>query len=401
VIEVLNKKRSLDYNKYDLTILLSLSNQIALLIENARLFEESEKKIQEFSTIIKVSKMISSTLNLKNLLKISMDLAKEVMKAEASSLMLLDEEKNELVFEVALGEKGEEIKEYRIPIGKGISGWVAKYGKPLLISDVSKDKRFFKELDKKTKFKTRNILCVPLKMKDKILGVIEVINALGRECFSQDDVRFFEVIAGEIAVAIQNAKLFRDLEDLFFDTIKSLAQAIDARDPYTRGHSERVTRYSEIIAKEMNLSPKEREIIREAGLLHDIGKIGIRDGILLKPSHLTEEEFEQIKKHPDIGYNIVNSIRHLRHIVPGIRSHHERVDGGGYPDNLKGDEIPLYGRIICVADAFDAMTSDRPYRKGLSKEEAVKRIKNNVNSQFDPKVVKAFISAYEKGKIKP
>lgn len=398
-IEVINKKRKSGYTDHDEILLSSLSNQIAIVIENTRLLEKSEKKIKELSTLMEVSKAINSTLNLEELLSIVMNLAKNVMRAEASSLMLLDEESKELIFKVALGEKGEKVKDYRVPVGKGISGWVAKHGKPLLIPDVSKDKRFFSELDKKTDFKTRDILCVPLLIKDKIIGVIQVINSIGRRCFSQDDIGFFEAMARESAVAIENARLFTDLENLIFDIIKSFALSIEARDPYTRGHSERVTNFSLIIAKEMNLPEKEIEVLKETSLLHDIGKIGVRDSVLLKPSSLTDEEFEQIKLHPSVGSNIVCSIRHLRHIIPGIRSHHERIDGRGYPDKLAGDEIPLFGRIISVADAFDAMTSDRPYRNGIEKEKSLEIIKANIGTQFDPIAAKAFISAYEKGLI--
>jgi putative nucleotidyltransferase with HDIG domain len=348
---------------------------------------------------MEVSKAVNSTLELSDLLNIIMELSKEVMQAEASSLMLIDEERGDLVFEVALGEKGEEVKKIRLPIGKGIAGWVAREGKPLLVPDVQKDPRFFKEADEKTRFKSRSILCVPLKVKEKIIGALEVINPIARESFDEGEIGLFEAIAREAAVAIENARLFKGLQELFLDTIKSLAAAIDAKDPYTHGHSERVTRASLAIAEQMNFSQEKLKMVQQASLLHDIGKIGIRDNVLQKPERLSNIEFDEIKKHPVIGANIVGSIRRLRDIVPGIRSHHERFGGGGYPDGRRGEEIDLIGRIISVADAFDAMTSDRPYRKRLSDEEALEKIKKGRNTQFDSQVVDAFIQAFKKGLI--
>jgi putative nucleotidyltransferase with HDIG domain len=207
-------------------------------------------------------------------------------------------------------------------------------------------------------------------------------------------------MANHEAIAIENARLYGDLKDLFFNSIKALVTTIEAKDPYTHGHSERVMKYSQAVTETLNLNNEEKETVRLAGLLHDIGKIGIDETILRKPGRLTDEEFAEIKKHPSIGAEIIRPIKQLQPIVPGVEQHHERYDGGGYPNKLKGKDISIAGRILAVADTFDAMTSNRPYRKGLPHQQALNEIRDHANSQFDPKIANAFLKAYENGLIK-
>jgi HD-GYP domain-containing protein (c-di-GMP phosphodiesterase class II) len=188
---------------------------------------------------------------------------------------------------------------------------------------------------------------------------------------------------------------------LFLGTVKGLAAAIDGKDPYTRGHSERVSRFSVAIAQRMGLDDDEVEKIRVSALLHDVGKIGIDDNILKKPAALTDEEFEVMKKHPQKGYKIMSQIPAMKEFLPGMYMHHEMVDGRGYPQGLKGDEIPLMGKIVAVADTFDAMTTDRPYQKAMKFEDAVARIDSFVNTRYDAEVVAAFTAACREGQIRP
>ncbi len=190
-----------------------------------------------------------------------------------------------------------------------------------------------------------------------------------------------------------------NMRDLFMSAIASLAAAIDARDPYTRGHSERVTAYSLAIADEMDVNSADREVVHLAGLLHDVGKIGIDDSVLRKPNQLTDEEFMIIKQHPEKGANIMSPIKQLKDVIPSMRHHHERYDGNGYPDGIGGETIPLPARIITIADTFDAMTSDRPYQVGIPDEEVVEKIAGWAGSRYDPKVCEAFARAHGKGTI--
>ncbi|HEY9766048.1 MAG TPA: HD-GYP domain-containing protein, partial [Chroococcales cyanobacterium] len=196
--------------------------------------------------------------------------------------------------------------------------------------------------------------------------------------------------------AIENANLKLDLELLFRDGLLALVNLIEASDSYTRGHSERVTAYSGLIAREMDLGQEPLALIETAGMLHDIGKIGIDGDIIRKPSKLNDEEFLAIQRHPSIGFNAVKDIRQLSHVLPGILNHHERFDGRGYPQKLVGVEIPLVARIIAIADTYDAMTSTRPYRPALDREVAIQEIERCAGTQFDPMIVPFFIRAIRK-----
>jgi len=193
-----------------------------------------------------------------------------------------------------------------------------------------------------------------------------------------------------MAVALENARLYEDMRDLFISTVASLANAIDAKSPWTKGHSERVMHISASIAKEMGLDEAMIERVRLGGLLHDIGKIGIIEALLEKPAVLSEDEFPPMRLHPEKGVAILAPIEQLRDVLPGILHHHERYNGSGYPQGLRGEAIPLEARVISVADAFDAMVADRPYKKGFSPAEALRELHRGAGAQFDPQVVEYF-----------
>ena len=356
--------------------------------------EESNKKIEQFTSLTELSGVLNSTLDQDEVRKRAMVAATKLMNCEVSSLLLLDDDTNELYFEVALGDKGAQVKEMRLKVGEGIAGWVAEHGKSQLIRDISEDPRHFKEADERTDFVTRDMLCVPLKVKDKTIGVLEAINKIDGEVFNDEDLGLFQLLANQVAIAVDNARLYTDIHETFLQTANALAEAIEKRDPYTGGHTKRVVKYSKAIAQYLDMEPADKENLEISAILHDIGKIGIEDIILRKPSKLNEEEFLEMKKHPVLGHEIINNVSQLRDVVPGIRYHHERLDGTGYPDGLFGDGIPLIARIISVADAFDAMTTDRPYRKALDMNTAIKELETWSSTQFDEDVVNAFVKAY-------
>ncbi len=399
VLEVLQNAGAKPFTFDEMSALESLGAQIGMVVENARLFAEHNEEIRRLEALTEVSAVINSTLDLKALLKLVMELAARVSHSEASSILLRDAETGDLSFDIAVGDKADQIKTLSIPKGQGIAGHVAETGESLLVPDCSLDARFFKKADEKTSFVTRNIIAVPLVTRNKTIGVVEVLNKkIGT--YSQSDLELLQALAHQSAIAIQNAQLFQDLQESFVATVRSLAAAVDAKDSYTAGHSTRVTEYSVMIAEALGLSGDEQRSIRLSGLLHDVGKIGISDNVLGKPGSLSDEEFAIMKTHPSQGAVILRQVPQLREVIPGVISHHERFDGRGYPNGLKGEEIPLHGRIIGVADAFDAMTSDRVYRPRLSDEVALAELKKNSGTQFDSRVVKAFLEAYEKGKIK-
>jgi len=355
---------------------------------------DMEKRLRQLETLIAVSGMVNSTLEPWVIREKAIEAATRLMNAEAGSLLLVDQESGELFFEVALGEKGERLKKVRLKKGQGIAGWVAENKEPVIVHDVQSDRRFFKGADEITKLITKNMICVPVKSKDKILGVLQAINKKDGY-FDNDDLEAFLGLANQVAIAVENANLYQELKEAFYGTAQALAETIEKRDPYTGGHTKRVMDYSLAIGKKMGLSKDTLEKLRLASILHDIGKIGVRDNILLKEEKLDHNELENMSMHSKYGSEILSHIKQLQDIIPGVRGHHEKYDGTGYPDHLKGRDIPLIARIIAVSDAFDAMTTDRPYRKGLDNEKAFEELRRNRGAQFDPEVVDAFIDAWK------
>jgi len=236
---------------------------------------------------------------------------------------------------------------------------------------------------------------MPLVLKDGITGVL-TIGSKRAAAFGQKDLSNMESIANQISVALENARLLKDLDDLFIGTIRSLSEAIDAKSKWTAGHSKRVTEIAVSIGKEMGLDEATLKRLELAGLLHDIGKIGTYEEILNKPGRLTPEEQAVMREHPGKGADILKHIKQLKDIIPGIRNHHEYYDGTGYPDGLKGTAIPLFARILSVADTVDAMAADRPYRKGRDASFITEELKRCSGTQFDPAMVEAFLKIEDK-----
>jgi len=255
----------------------------------------------------------------------------------------------------------------------------------------------------------RNIIAVPLYGKEKsdsrfagptkngdsIIGLMVAVNRIDKPDFDSTDVKLFDSVAGGCAVFIENGRLFKDLKELFIGSLKALTSSIDAKDKYTRGHSQRVAFISRWIAERLagteRMDEEQIHKIYLAGLLHDIGKIGIDEAVLRKEGPLTEAERERIRRHPSIGAGILGAIKQMRDVVPGVLCHHERVDGKGYPNGLTGDQIPLVGKIVGLADSFDAMTSKRTYRDTRSVEQALAEIEKGLGTQFDEEVGNAFL----------
>ncbi len=396
VVELLNKSKDEAFNDHDLRMLQSFTPYISVIIKNAQLFIENKKRIHRLEHLMELSGIVNSVLDLNTLFEKVLETSTDTINAEAGSIMMVDEEKGDLYFTAATGTKAEKLKDIRVPIGEGIAGWVAREAKPLLIEDAQNDSRFFKKADQTTEFKTKSIIAVPLKTRDKLIGVVEVLNKKNNEPFNHEDVIMLEALSNQAAIAIENGKLYSNLKDLFINTVRSLAATIETKDMYTRGHSERVTMFSEMIADELGFSAEEIEKLNLAGLLHDIGKIGIDESILRKPSKLTDEEFNEIRKHPEYAANILDSIPQLKHIIPAVKHHHERYDGNGYPDKLKGDDIPYFARILAIADTFDAMNSSRPYRKALEFDVCLNEVIRCAGTQFDPAIVAAAVKAFNK-----
>jgi len=242
----------------------------------------------------------------------------------------------------------------------------------------------------------RSCLAVPLIVRKQTIGILYLYNKQTTKIspfaeFTAEELRMISSFSHQVGIAMENHRLYSDIHNIFLDYIKSIAAALDARDAYTHGHSRRVAEFSIGIGKELGLSEGELEFLELSATIHDIGKIGIGESVLNKPGKLTDEEFLIIKSHVVKGSKILEPMSRLRALMPGVRHHHEKYDGTGYPDGLKGDEIHLVARIISIADTYDAMTTSRVYRKGLPKEVAFKEIEKGAGTQFDPKLALAFV----------
>ncbi|MCK4862817.1 MAG: HD domain-containing protein [Dehalococcoidales bacterium] len=352
---------------------------------------EKENKAR-LDLIYEVSKKVGSVPRMAQMLEQVIKMTQKTLNASAASILLFRDNDHELYFEVASGPVGKALRQVKLSTKYGIAGQVARTGEALIVNDVSRSENFHKMIDDYTGFSTKSLVCAPLAVHGKILGVIEVLNKLNGSQFEDQDMDAVISVANTAAMAIENTKLHQTVLDAYKNTIKTLAAAIDAKDPYTRGHSQRVMEYALLAGANLSLSSEEMETLEYASILHDIGKISIDSVILNKPGSLTENEWEVIQEHPTDGANLLRGISFLEKANELVLYHHERFDGEGYPTGLKGDALPLGARIIAVADAFDSMTTDRSYRPAMTIDQAIKELNKCSGSQFCPVAVKAFSS---------
>ena len=352
---------------------------------------------EPYTALLNVARTLAAETNTDTLLKTVAEEIKKVLNADRCTVFLLDKEKNELWSKVALGM---ESKEIRLSADTGIAGYSAKTGEIINIKDAYSDPRFNKDIDKQTGYVTKNMITMPIwNLKHEILGVFQVLNKPDGE-FTKQDEETLLTIGSSVGIAIENAKLFdaqqkmiNSQRQLFSSFIDTLAASIDARDKITAGHSSRVKMYSELIADVLNLPQQEKENVSHAAILHDIGKIGIRDSVLQKDGKLTDEEYAHIQQHVKITYDILTKIYlndEFKDVAEIASSHHEKYNGTGYIRKLPEGEIPFGGRILAVGDVFDAITSKRHYRDKMPIKQALDIIKNGAGAHFDPAVVDAF-----------
>lgn len=350
--------------------------------------------------LVKIGQAVAAEKNIDVLIKTIAEETKTALNADRCTVYLYDKEHNELYSKVATGI--DDSKELRIPADKGLAGHVAQTGETINIKDAYKDKRFNPEVDKKTGYKTKTILCMPIKnFNQEIIGVFQVLNKFD-ETFTIDDEDLLIAIASSAGISLENAQLFEkqnkmlEEQKVIFDSfIETLASSIDARDKITSGHSSRVKMYATLIAQEFGMEKNDIYILEKAAALHDIGKIGIRDSVLQKEGKLTPEEYKHIQEHVEITHNILEKIHmseEFQQITEIACSHHEKFDGTGYYRHLKGEEIPFGGRVLAVSDVFDAITSKRHYRDKMPIEKVIEIIMNGSGSHFDPLVVEKFLS---------
>ena len=349
-------------------------------------------------SLVKIGRSITAVTDIDVLLKVIAEETKIAIQADRCTVFMLDKEKNELWSKVALGMDSQEI---RFPADKGLAGYVVKTGEPLNIPDAYNDPRFNSDIDKETGYRTKTILCMPIKNNNQeIIGAFQVLNKLSG-VFTKGDEDLLVAIGGSASIALENAQLFEQQKELYkeqkilFESfIDTLATSIDARDKITAGHSSRVKLYSMLIVDELGCDPKFKELVEKAAILHDIGKIGIRDSVLQKEGKLTDDEYKHIQEHVRITHDILEKIHtsdDFKMITEIACSHHEKYDGSGYYRHLSGEDIPYGGRILAVADVFDAITSRRHYRDKMPIQNVIDILLSGKNKHFDGNLVDAFL----------
>lgn len=375
----------------DLDLANERINRMALQLEERN--RSLEEAVRNVSALNRVAVALSSELDIDRLVQLLITLSVKGLRVELGHIMFMDEERGELRMRAWYGLSGDFDPTLPVTPGESVSGTVAATSRPLLLRRVDGTGPIRPR--SRYGFARRSCLCVPIRAKERLIGTIELTNKKGEEGFTLRDQEMLEAIAHQAAIAIDNASLYREVGRSYLDTVRALVQAVEEKDPYTRGHSERVTTFSMKIAQKFGLAPRRLQMLQYAGVLHDIGKIGIDGAILTKPERLTAEEFALVRQHPLIGERILRPIGFLAEALPAVSQHHERFDGFGYPQGIAGEALAIEARILAVADAYDAMITERPYRRPLPRRLAVAELRRCSGTQFDPVVVEQFLDILE------
>jgi len=406
--ELLIKVRRI-FERIEKTELLSSKNK-ELETEVARnredlLVRNKELRFQVYSleTLMELTHQLNSSLDLDVTLNTLILSVVGQLRVNSACLFLTDqrEDPTRLVAWTFKGMKEEQARgitfQYDGPFVRALLPLDGEEIQPLRLGQLEHDPDV--ESDVGSLFSAGLTIVCPVVMKQRLAAILAVGEKVSGQEFGSHDLEMLRVLSESACMAIENARLFKDLQDSYISTVRLLVSRIEEKDPYTHGHTERVTAYSVGIAKEMGFTPEEVQRIQFGAFLHDIGKIHTEDHVLHKPGALTEDEWRLVKMHPLRGAEMVKGVRFLERVVDMIRHHHERVDGKGYPDGLKGDEISVAAKIVNVADAFDAMTTDRPYRAGLTVEAAVKELTQKAGTQFAAEIVEVMVQGLNTGNI--
>lgn len=363
------------------TLILSFLGLYLSITISRRMIRIMQEYSLRLDRLLNITKDLSKEMYGDILLEKIMDYALSITHSDAGSLLLM--ENDNLVFKILRGEHASQLQGTSLKAGKGLTGWAAEKGLPIRIDDVSKDDRFRPEYDAMTGHETRSIMCIPLKAKGKVIGVLVLLNKKYGYPYRQRDEEIITYLADQAAISILKTRFVEDQKNYEIHLTEILLEAIDSQLSNKKGHSKRVARYSNIMGKALNLAEDAQRRLYFASLLHDIGFLKSH------PSDIYNKE--ELMRHPVVGYEMIKPINFYADIAPYILHHHERYDGYGYPSQLKAQEIPLVARIISIAEAFDAMTSTTSYKIPISFEDALAELKNNAGTQFDPDLVKIFI----------
>lgn len=385
------------FDENHLHLIESLGSQIAISMENARLLEQTQRQLERLSALHDIDLVINSSLDLRVTLNILLDQVVEKLNVDAAAVLLLNQQTQLLNYAAGRGFRTRMIESYRLRLGEGISGQATMERhlvQALNLFEADENMAYLPLLQEEGFL---SFYSVPLIAKGQVKGVLDIFN---RSLLTPDQewIYFLETLAGQAAIAIDNTTLLENLQrsnielTLAYDTtLEGWTRALDLRDQETEGHTQRVVEMTVRMAQLFGIPDKDLIHIRRGALLHDIGKMGIPDSILLKPGPLTTDEWVIMRKHPVFAYNLLSPIAHLKASLDIPYCHHEWWDGSGYPRQLKGEEIPLSARIFTVVDVWDALTSDRPYRKAWNAKKALDYIENQKGKQFDPQIVDLFM----------
>ena len=351
---------------------------------------EIQRMLQKMERLMEINITLSSTLELSQVLDLIIAKAVEMLEAEAGSILLYNKEKDCLYFSASTSADSEMLAEIPVPLTDSLAGAIFAKNLPLVVNNVDKDIRHNSSVAAQINFRTHSLLGVPMRIQNRAMGVLEALNKK-QGTFTAEDVKILTAIASQAAVAIENAQLVQALQESYESTLEGWAAALDLRDKETEGHSQRVTALAVQLAQEIGVSKDALTYLRQGALLHDIGKMAVPDSILHKNGPLTEQEKAIMRQHPINAYNMLYPIAYLRFALDIPFCHHERWDGSGYPRGLKGEEIPLAARIFTIIDVWDALRSNRPYRKAWPVRKTIAYIQKQAGKSFDPKIVKSFV----------
>ena len=389
-----------NFQQADLDLLQVLSKRLAVEIDHRQQLEITRQSNHRFRILVDVLGVVAGTLDRNRLLHLVTENASRLVDAERSSIFLVDPETREMLFQVAYRSPDPDLSQP--PSGMNHAAKLPESKQPDGNLTPRHSARAFPESGYQPKgefsYFNRSAITVPLRSeplaqdqsrdRKHVFGGLMALNK-HHASFQEEDAQLLQILADQASTFLQVAHMYEKTGELMLGVIRALVASIDAKDPYTQGHSQRVSDYAVMISEGLGLDEKLINEIRIGSLFHDIGKIGIPDAILLKKGKLTTEEYEIIKQHPTIGVNILSQVEALESMLPAIAEHHERLDGSGYPSRLIGRQISSMGRIVAVADVFDAMTSDRPYRPGFRVPEALSHFRENVGVLYDPTCVEA------------
>jgi len=365
---------------------MSPAKRTVMGIMDETLSRQASFEANRLNLLLEIGRDFCSSLDINEVLNRVLDKVVEVTRAERGFVVLLNRETDQPEVRVARNMDHSTIQKDDFKVSRNIMEKVAREGIPVLSNNAMEDPRF-SSFQSIAIHAIRSIMCVPLQVKGKTIGLIFVDSRIGVGIFKEKDLEFLSAIGHQASIAIENARQHESTKEV----VVALANAIEAKDHYTGGHVDRVTMLSLEIGKAMGMQGETLQSLEMAAILHDVGKIGIEEKVLCKPAMLNHEERQIMEQHPVIGESIVRPLYNLpAEVKMSIKHHQERWDGKGYPGGLKGEEIPIYARVVAVADTYDAMTTDRPYRAALPREVSMDEIRKCSGTQFDPRVVEAF-----------